>query len=344
MIIEGIFEKNCKFISQTELNADFIKRQFVKNETRDHIVIGEISLPTGKICVGDPLAYMCTGSYTPELKRTVKAGVYPVEIAVSRTPVASLRISTARVKFSGRAAVRYELAEPTPETAAFKCSDGDLTGFPVDAGMMAFMDSDVIKEYISFIDKWHKENPEGNHYDDYFEGKFADSYAKLPDYQRDGGDFIQWTIPDTDHSVVMLSSGFGDGFYQCYWGIDEIGEICELTVPLVNSDVVDEANKEFLDIWNGPEYCIVTKHIAEGGEIGYMCREEASESFEDSGWRFYGKNEDEEYWDNADNYVLYSIHRLADRFEKIIPLLRSPVYTAYFCTDDNEFIQDDFQE
>lgn len=254
--------------------------------------------------------------------------------------MASVRISTARVKFSDKTAVRYELAEPTHETTAFKCSDGDLTGFPVDAGMMAFMDSDVMKEYVAFISKWHKENPKGNHYDDYFEDLFAESYEKFPDYQRSGGDFIHWTIPDTNHSLVMLCSGFGDGFYQCYWGIDENGDICELTVPLVNADMVDKANKEFLDIWNGPEYCIVTKHIADGGDIYYMCRDEASKHFEDSGWRFYGKDEDEDYWDNSDNFVIYSIHRLAERFENIIPLLRDPVNTAYFCTDTNEFIPD----
>lgn len=344
MIIEKLFKENCKFISKTELDAEFIKRQFVKTETRDHIVIGEVSLPTGKIRVGDPLAYMCTGSYTPELQRTVKTGIYPVEIAISRTPVASVRISTARVRFSHKTAVRYELAEPTPETTAFKCSDGDLTGFPVDAGMMSFMDSAVMEEYIGFIDKWHEENPDGNHYDDYFADLFSDSYEKMPDYQRGGGDFIQWTVPGTNHSLVMLCSGFGDGFYQCYWGIDDNGEVCELTVPLVNSDMVDEANKEFLAVWDGPEYCIVTKHIADGGDIGYMCREEASEKFEDSGWIFYGKDEDEEYWDNSDNFVLYSIHRLAERFEGIIPLLRKPLGSAYFCTDNGEFIPDDFEE
>lgn len=341
MIIEEIFQKNCKFISRTELDADFVAGQFVKSETRDFVTIGKVSLPTGRIRVGDPLAYMCTGQYSPELKKTVTPGEYSVEIAISKTPVASTRISTARIRFNENKAVRYEIAEPTPETTAFKCSDGDLTGFPVDAGMMAFMDSVVMKEYAEFIDNWHKDNPEKNHYDDYFAGFFADSYERMPEYQRGGGDFIEWTIPTTDYNIVMMSSGFGDGFYQCYWGIDEEGEICELTVPLIDSDMVDEANREFLEIWDGAEYCIVTKHIAEGGGIGYMCREEPSQRFEDSGWQFYGFDEDEEYWDNSDNYVLYSLHRLAERFPAIIPHLHSPIGTAFFANKKDEFILDD---
>ena len=41
-------------------------------------------------------------------------------------------------------------------------------------------------------------------------------------------------------------------------------------------------------------------------------------------------DKDDEYWDNPDNFCLYSIHGLAERFPNIIPLLHSPVGTAYF--------------
>ena len=344
MLIYDIFEQNIEFTKQMSLSVDLIEQQFVKSDTRNYTVVGEISIPTGRIRVGDPLAYMCTGQYSPELNRTIKSGNYPVEIAVSTTPVASTRISTARIKFNSNKAVKYQLAEPTSETAVMKCSDGDMSGFPVDAGMMAFMDSSVMNAYVNFIDKWHKENPNANHYDDYFKDLFAQSYENLPQYQRGGGDFIHWTIPDTDYKLVMLSSGFGDGCYQCYWGIDENEDVCELTVPFVNSDIVDEANKKFLDIWDEAEYCIVTKHIADGGNIAYMIREDISSNFQDNGWRFYGENEDDEYWDNSDNYVLYSIHRLADKFDKIIPLLKSKIGTAYFCDENGEFVLDDFEE
>lgn len=34
----------------------------------------------------------------------------------------------------------------------------------------------------------------------------------------------------------MVASGFGDGFYQSYWGYDLNNEICELIIPLVNPD------------------------------------------------------------------------------------------------------------
>ena len=109
-----------------------------------------------------------------------------------------------------------------------------LHGFPVDAGMMCFCDAQVADEYRAFIDKWYAENPGGNHYDDYFAAFFADSYAKMPAYQREGGDFIEWANPDTANRLVMIASGLGDGFYNSYYGYDTDGEICEIIVPMVN--------------------------------------------------------------------------------------------------------------
>lgn len=340
MDIQEVFQANMKFISQIELDAELMQRTFTKTDTRDHLVIGTVDLPTGRIRVGDALAYMGTKEFSPELNRTVKAGSYPVELAFITTDFDTVRITASRIKLSNEKAVRYELAEPTHETTAYHCSDGDMTGFPVDAGMMGFMDTSVMEEYADFLKKWHTDNPEKNHYDDYFAALFAESYEKFPQYQRGGGDFIEWTVLETCHRIVMNSTGFGDGFYQVYWGIDKNGEICEVTVPLINADLLDEANKEYLEVWDGTEACIVTNHIADGGKIAYMCREE-SDSSSYNGWVFYGFDEDAEYWDNADNFCLYSTHGLAERFPNIIPLLHSSAGTAYFGNMDGTFELDD---
>lgn len=88
-----------------------------------------------------------------------------------------------------------------------------------------------------------------NIYDDYFAKLFTESYNRLPHYQREEGDFIEWTIPGTKHRMTINSTGFGDGFYQVYWGIDKNGGICEVTVPLINADLLDDSNKEYFEIW-----------------------------------------------------------------------------------------------
>ena len=36
---------------------------------------------------------------------------------------------------------------------------------------------------------------------------------KYPQFQRQGGDFIEWENPKTKNKLIMVASGFGDGFY-----------------------------------------------------------------------------------------------------------------------------------
>lgn len=237
---QAVFEHNLKYISQIEVDADKIARQFVKTETRFYLTVGTVDVPSGKVIVADPLCYMF-GEHViaPVLKREIPSGSYPAEVAICRNEYVGIRMCTARLKIKDSEAVRYELAESEEETAAAKCKDGVMHGFPVDAGMMCFIDAGAAKNYADFLGKWHKENPGKNHYDDYFQAFFEESDKKLPAYQREGGDFIEWTNPDSGERMVQISSGFGDGFYQSYWGFDESGEICELIVPMVDPDLFD---------------------------------------------------------------------------------------------------------
>lgn len=234
------FEKNLKYISSETLDADKIARQFVKTETRFFLTVGTVDVPSGKVIVADPLSYL-SGEHViaPVLKRGIPCGNYPAEVSICRHPGMGIRMCTARLKIKDTQAVRYELAESEEDTAAFKAKDGVMHGFPVDAGMMCFIDAKAAENYAAFIDKWHKENPGKNHYDDYFAAFFAESYKKLPAYQREGGDFIEWQNPDSGESMVQIASGFGDGFYHSFWGIDESGEVAELVVPLIDADLVD---------------------------------------------------------------------------------------------------------
>lgn len=238
--IQAVFEQNLKYISRSEVDTEKIARQFVKTETRFFLTVGTVDVPSGKVIVADPLCYMF-GEHViaPVLKREIPRGSYPADIAICRNENVGIRMCTARLRIKDTEAVRYELAESEEETAAAKCRDGVMHGFPVDAGMMCFIDAGAAKNYADFLGKWHKENPGKNHYDDYFAAFFAESDKKLPAYQREGGDFIEWTNPDSGERMVQISSGFGDGFYQSYWGFDESGEVCELIVPMVDPDLFD---------------------------------------------------------------------------------------------------------
>lgn len=241
--LDEMFKANLKYISQTEMNAEKIAGQFVKTNSRFFLTVGIVDIPSGRVVVADPLCYMFgEHSIAPVLEKEIPAGSYPVDVSIYRDNMIGIRMCTARLKIKETAAVRYEIAAPLPETAAAKFKDGVMSGYPVDAGMMCFCDSKAAAEYADFLAKWHRDNPGKNHYDDYFAAFFADSEKQLPQFQREGGDFIEWAVPDTGNRLVMISSGLGDGFYQCYWGYDESGEICELIAPLMDPDIFEGAN------------------------------------------------------------------------------------------------------
>ncbi len=238
--VQNVFEHNLKYISQTEADPEKIARQFVKSETRNFLTVGTVDIKSGRVVVADPISYM-SGSrvIAPVLKNEIPCGSYRAEISVCSHEIVGMRYCTARLKIKDTAAVRYELAEPLEGTSAFMASDGEMSGFPVDAGMMCFVDAEGAKNYASFIDNWHAQNPNKNHYDDYLAALFAQSAKDEPQYQRNGGDYIRWTNAETGERMVQINFGFGDGFYQCFWGFDGGGEICELIVPMIDPDIYD---------------------------------------------------------------------------------------------------------
>lgn len=233
------FKMNTAFRTQEEIDVEEIESQFVKTENRYFLTVGEIGCPTGNIVVADPLAYLPSTDYSPVLAERISVGKYPVEVSICRQADIGVRMCTARIRVKDTKAVKYVKTKATNETA-IKLKDGVMEGFPVDAGMISFCDAQVADEYRAFLDKWYKANQNGNHYDDYFAAYFAESYKALPAYQRQGGDFIEWLNPDTGNKMVMIASGFGDGFYNSYYGYDAEDEICQIVVPMVNPAIFIE--------------------------------------------------------------------------------------------------------
>ena len=233
------FKENMDFRTQEEISANAIESQFVKSESRFFVHVGQIDCPTGNIIVADPLAYLPSPQFSPVLAESIPAGKYSVDVSICRQQDIGLRMCTARLKVKDSKAVTYKKAAATNETAIQLQEGGVLEGFPVDAGMICICDAQVAEEYRAFMDKWYAKNPKGNHYDDYFATFFAESYNKMQAYQREGGDFIEWTNPDTGNRMVMIASGFGDGLYNSYYGHDSDGEICEIIVPMVNPAIFE---------------------------------------------------------------------------------------------------------
>jgi len=76
-------------------------------------------------------------------------------------------------------------------------------------------------------------------------------------------------------------------------------------------------------------WCIATDRITvDGCCVGFMYRE-APDSDGDSGWRFFSGDESDSYANDPTNLAMYDVNTIANCDPAIIPLLESPIMTAF---------------
>ena len=229
------FEKNLKFLNQETYPDDFFRMLFTESQKIRVITAGQADFPTGEVVLADPLAYLGS-KYETVLDRQIPAGSYPVRLSVCLSPIVGLRIAAAEVLVSEKPAVRYEIAMPKGKNGEDLGKPGIFTFFGVDTGLACFADGKISEENRIFFEKWARENPGKNKYIDYFASLFQESYEAHPEFQNEGGSFLEWSMPGSGHRMVLFSSGMGDGVYSGYWGLDAAGKAVCLTVVFMNPE------------------------------------------------------------------------------------------------------------
>ena len=192
--------------------------------------MGEIEFPTGDILVRDPLVWLNRDEKA--YLTSVPRGKYRIETLVVKLEEDHYRYALSRVRFTENVPKIYYEALKGDEN--LDDVDGDsIFGFNVDAGLATIVDIETRNAYCDFKDKWHAENPNKNIYDDFFAEVFAKNAEENPVYQREGGDWINFKIPNSELSIPMIQSGFGDGRYPVYFGYDENEKLCDLVLEYI---------------------------------------------------------------------------------------------------------------
>ena len=107
----------------------------------------------------------------------------------------------------------WELAETTEA--------GELNVFfGVDTGMACFADATAARLFSNVLKDFKATSPEANYYHDVLSRDIPDD-ANWGEHRPD---------PALPLSVIISSSGLGDGLYSAYWGLDETGNPVELVV------------------------------------------------------------------------------------------------------------------
>ena len=187
---------------------------------------GELNIPTGKIIVGDPMISI----YDKDpFKREVLPGKYPVIACIAKTGESGDRYAVVKLEISKNRAVKWELAL----TAKQHLEDlkGDETfGFPVDAGLGCFVDVQTRDLFNQYDEAFTKKNKNWNIYTEVLAAEFKKNAIDQND-PNDAGNWVNFYLPNKPAlNIIMFSSGYGDGYYSSYWGLDDKGQVCSLVI------------------------------------------------------------------------------------------------------------------
>ena len=228
---QAMYEENKeKFRCKVNLESYFTQKK-IGEMAVDTLEIGDVSLPTGEILACDPLVEL--GEAKAYIQKT-PVGKYPVRIAVVPSEDYGDRYACVKVEFSKNTPVVYELAVTGEEEKMDEAAEDEYYGFGVDAGMGCVADKKSQDEYIKYWNKLEEDGEADNPYDDIFEELLSESAKQFPKYQRTGGDWANWTIPGTELNIPIFASGWGDGYYPCYFGYDEKGELCGFYILFID--------------------------------------------------------------------------------------------------------------
>jgi hypothetical protein len=180
--------------------------------------IGELELPTGFVVACDPLVFPESDPFT----RALPPGRYPVELAVVRFPSGDERVAFARLLIASEPPVAWELALTAGQEIA-TLREGEIFGYGVDAGLGCFMDATSVPLLLEAMDLLESGSG-ANYWDDLLKAEMSPNH-------RDTWD---WVLHRPDRSrpenVAIFHSGWGDGIYPSFWGLDAEGApVCLIT-------------------------------------------------------------------------------------------------------------------
>lgn len=223
-------------VCKNDLDAYFTEEK-IGNAQVDTLDIGTVHFPTGTILACDPLVEL--GEALPFIQ-TVPAGTYPVTICVVPSETYGDRYACVKVAISDNKPVRYEMGMVGAENLDEELQEDEFFGFFVDAGMGCIADLKAQEAFKAYWEQREMEDESIDPYNDLFCDLLEENFQAHPQYQRDGGDWLNWTVPGTDCNIPIFASGWGDGVYPCYFGYDAEGNVCGVYIRFI--DIEREMN------------------------------------------------------------------------------------------------------
>ena len=193
------------------------------------IEIGQLIITSGRVAAADPFVGLTAAK---PFVQAVPNGAFRIRLAVGDHPsgdVKDNRVSFARVDFTDRPVARWSMALIEGQVAA-TLKEGEIFGYPVDAGTGSFFDPAVQPA----IDAMYALKPDI--YDDWQTEGENNGPKVVGPYS-----FVLM-LPAGTANVAMFHSGWGDGFYTSWFGFDADGKVAAL---LTDFNTVDWPNSKW---------------------------------------------------------------------------------------------------
>jgi hypothetical protein len=159
--------------------------------------LGELHVEGGCIVGADPLVY----PERPPFRGIVPPGRYPVTAYRKED-----RVGLLEVRFSQGRVERWELAVVAGQDPA-TLKDDEIFGYPVDAGTGSLMDvagQAALRRRIKIDEERRRDT----------------SDALIDLFGKADNQMMFTPLDDRPANVAVVGSGWGDGVYATYWGLD----------------------------------------------------------------------------------------------------------------------------
>lgn len=205
--------------------------------------MGKLRFPTGWFVAADPMYWLSREE--PVYCLRVPQGEFPLEAAVVEIGEERYRYAAIRVLFSDAPLVSCAEALHGSENLD-DLLEGGIFGFRADSGWVTLMDKEARDAFCGLVENWEKKYPGENIYNDYFAEELRKNCERHPEYQEDGGSWLNYPLFGSTLTFPMVRSGFAasefpagvEVNYPVYYGFDENGEICQLLIEFIDVDVL----------------------------------------------------------------------------------------------------------
>lgn len=217
------------------LQAIFLDDEALRARHLQRKPCGLLNLTSGRIVACDPLVQPERPPFARELQQR---GAFPVEVLHDRGDHA-LAVLWLREHVGVRAAdLRWEMAllEGQSLETLETLGEGEFYGYPVDAGVGCFMDTDAAAAMAERDQREAADPDYVSYYDDVLAGEMGDDDT-VDHYPLGAG---------SASNTVIFRSGWGDGSYPCFWALDAAGEPVALVtdfMTMTGGDARDENDK-----------------------------------------------------------------------------------------------------